>query len=80
MYKRAKHVEQLSTAEYKKAAHDRIASEGIMSVLRRKYDIDHIPVFGLERSATWVWCSLLSYNVIKYQRYQHWNEKQQNAA
>lgn len=75
--KRAKHVKQLGTAEYKKAAHDRNATEGIMSVLRRKYDIDHIPVFGLDRSATWIWCSLLSYNAIKYQ---HWKEKQQNAA
>ena len=78
--KRAKHAKKLGTKEYKKAANDRNASEGIMSVLRRKYDIDHIPVFGLERATTWIWCSLLSYNAVKYQRYQQWIEKQQRAA
>lgn len=78
--KRAKHAKQLSSAEYKKAAHDRNASEGIMSVLRRKYDIDRIPVFGLDRCTTWIWCSLLSYNAVKYRRYQQWGEKQQNAV
>lgn len=44
--------------------------EGIMSVMRRKYDIDHIPVFGLERLKLWVWTTLLSYNLVKYQKYQ----------
>lgn len=78
--KRAKHAKDLKTSEYKKAANDRNASEGIMSVLRRKYDIDHIPVFGLDRSSTWIWCSLLSYNVVKYQRYQKWSEKQKQVA
>lgn len=66
---RAKHAKQLETKEYKKAACQRNGSEGIMSVLRRKYDIDHIPVFRIERASTWVWCSLLSYNVCKYQKY-----------
>lgn len=78
--KRAMHAKQLSSAEFKKAAHDRNASEGIMSVMRRKYDIDHIPVFGRNRASTWIWCSLLSYNAVKYQRYQQWSEKQQKAA
>ena len=78
--KRAKHAKNLRTEDYKKTAKDRNASEGIMSVLRRKYDIDHIPVFGLGRSSTWIWCSLLSYNVVKYQRYQQWSEKQIQAA
>lgn len=73
--KRAQHAEKLSTDEYKKAANQRNASEGIMSVLRRKYGIDHIPVFGIDRSSTWVWCSLFAYNAVKYQRYQHNLEK-----
>ena len=46
--KRAKNAKAINTPEYKKAANDRNASEGIMSVLRRKYDIDRIPVFGIE--------------------------------
>ena len=66
--KRAKHAKALKTQEYQKAAHQRNAVEGIMSVMRRKYDIDHIPAFGLERSKTWIWCSLISYNLVKYQR------------
>jgi len=67
---RAKHVKKLKTKEYKQAACQRNAVEGIMSVLRRKYGIDHIPVFGLEQSKTWIWCSLLSYNLAKLQRYE----------
>ncbi len=43
--------------------------EGIMSVMRRKYDVDHIPVFGLKRLKTWIWTTLLSYNLVKYQKY-----------
>ena len=78
--KRAMHAKKLDSEEYKKAAHDRNASEGIMSVMRRKYGIDHIPVFGLERSTTWVWFSLLSYNAAKYQCYQKWSERQHCAA
>ena len=78
--KRAKNAKAINTPEYKKAANDRNASEGIMSVLRRKYEIDRIPVFGIERSSTWIWCSLLSYNVVKYKRYQDWVEKQKIAA
>lgn len=78
--KRAEHAKMLGTEEYKKAAHDRNASEGIMSVLRRMYGIDHIPVFGRERASTWVWCSLLAYNAVKYQRYLGWLAKQQQAA
>jgi hypothetical protein len=40
-----------------------------MSVLRRKYHLDEIPVFGLIRSSLWVWSSLLSYNLVKLQKY-----------
>lgn len=78
--RRAIQAKKLKSPEYKKAANDRNASEGIMSVLRRKYDIDHIPVFGLDRSSTWIWCSLLSYNAVKYQHYQQWLKKQKQAA
>ena len=40
-----------------------------MSVMRRKYGLDHLPVFGLSRYKTWVWTTLLSYNLAKYQKY-----------
>ena len=78
--KRAQHIKKLNTKEYKAAARQRNAAEGIMSVLRRKYGIDTIPVFGLERTTAWVWCSLLSYNITKYQRYLRVLEKNGEAA
>ena len=73
---RAKQARECSTEEGKKNARRRNGVEGIMSVMRRKYDLDHIPVFGLERLKTWVWTTLLSYNLVKYQKYHLTLEKQ----
>lgn len=73
---RARQSKECSTEEGKKNARRRNGVEGIMSVMRRKYDLDHIPVFGLERLKTWVWTTLLSYNLVKYQRYHLTLEKQ----
>lgn len=67
--RRAKQARGLSTEEGKKSAHQRNGVEGVMSVMRRKYGVDHIPVFGLLQSAVWIWTSLLSYNLVKYQKY-----------
>jgi hypothetical protein len=50
-------------------ARKRNGIEGVMSVLRRKYRLDEIPVFGIIRSSLWVWTSLLPYNVVKFQKY-----------
>lgn len=43
---RAKYMQKLSTDEYKALAKKRNAIEGVMSVLRRRYHVDDIPVFG----------------------------------
>ncbi len=43
--------------------------EGIMSVMRRKYNIDRIPQFGIERVRNWIWVTLISYNLVKYHKY-----------
>lgn len=67
---RAKHARFFSTEEGKKNANRRNGVEGIMSVMRRKYDVDHIPVFGINRLKTWIWTTLLSYNLVKFQKYQ----------
>ena len=67
--RRAKKVRKLETDKMKKIARQRNGVEGIMSVLRRKYKLDDIPVFGIDASALWVWTSLLSYNLVKYQKY-----------
>jgi hypothetical protein len=69
MVARATQARTFSTEEGKKNACRRNGVEGIMSVMRRKYDIDHIPVFGLERLKNWIWTTLLSYNLVKYQKY-----------
>ena len=67
---RAKQARSFSTEEGKKNANRRNGVEGIMSVMRRKYDVDHIPVFGINRLKTWIWTTLLSYNLVKFQKYQ----------
>lgn len=67
--RRARKVRALNTEKVKLAAHHRNGVEGIMSVLRRKYKLDDIPVFGIDASALWVWTSLLSYNLVKFQKY-----------
>ena len=67
--RRARKARLLKTDKMKQAAHHRNGVEGIMSVLRRKYRLDDIPVFGIDASALWVWTSLLAYNLVKYQKY-----------
>ena len=79
MVKRAKQARNFTTKEGKENANRRNGIEGIMSVMRRKYDIDHIPVFGLDKLKTWIWTTLLSYNLVKYQKYQA-NLKKQEAV
>ena len=66
---RARTVRFLGTALAKAMARKRNGIESVMSVLRRKYRLDEIPVFGLIRSSMWVWTSLLSYNLVKLQKY-----------
>ena len=66
---RARTVRFLGTDPAKAMARKRNGIEGVMSVLRRKYHLDEIPVFGLIRSSLWVWSSLLSYNLVKLQKY-----------
>lgn len=70
MVARARQARSFSTEEGKKNARRRNGVEGIMSVMRRKYDVDHIPVFGIDRLKLWIWTTLLSYNLVKYQKYQ----------
>lgn len=50
---RAKYVRALTTEKYKKASNIRNGVEGMPSVLRRKYGVDHIPVRGLMHTKMW---------------------------
>ncbi|MEG1877508.1 MAG: transposase [Lachnospiraceae bacterium] len=65
MVKRAEYVAKLSTEEYLALARKRNAVEGIMSVLRRRYHIDDIPVFGYLRSRQFFWLKIGTYNFAK---------------
>ena len=71
MHDRARLARHFTTEEGKANARRRNGVEGIMSVMRRKYGIDHLPVFGLVRVKQWIWTTLLAYNLVKYQKYQN---------
>jgi len=51
---RARIIAKMGTKEYKEIASKRAGVEGIPSVLRRKYGIDHLPVRGKVRSKVWL--------------------------
>ena len=74
--RRARMARNLSTDKMKKAACLRNGVEGIMSVLRRKYGLDDIPVFGIDASGIWVWTSLIAYNLCKFGKFMTLQEKQ----
>jgi hypothetical protein len=50
---RALYQKRLSTEEYKEYSRKRNGVEGVMSVLRRRYQVDDMPVRGLLRSKMW---------------------------
>lgn len=60
---RAQYLKKLSTEEYKKLTRMRNAVEGVPSVLRRRYHVDHIPVRGFVRSKIWFTLKIGSINV-----------------
>ena len=47
-------IAKMGTKEYKDIASKRAGVEGIPSVLRRRYGIDHLPVRGKVRSKVWL--------------------------
>lgn len=65
MVNRAKYRKKLTTEEFKQLTRQRNAVEGIMSVLRRKYHVDYIPVFGLIRSRVFFLFKIGAYNLNK---------------
>lgn len=67
--RRARQARGFSSEEARKYARLRNGVEGIMSVMRRKYRLDDLHVFGLERSKPIVWLSILAYNANKYGKY-----------
>lgn len=65
MVQRANYLKKLSTEEYVTLTRKRNAVEGIMSVLRRRYHIDDIPVLGYLRSRQFFWLKIGTYNFVK---------------
>ena len=65
---RAKYMKQLSTEKYIQITRIRNAIEGIPSVLRRKFRIDEIPVFGLLSMTFFIQVKVVAYNFGKFFR------------
>jgi len=51
---RSRLITKMGTSEYRELAKKRAGIEGIPSVLRRRYKIDHLPVRGEVRSKVWL--------------------------
>lgn len=66
---RAQYIQKLSTEEYLQLTRKRNAIEGIMSVLRRKYHIDDIPVFGYLRTRQFFLFKIGAYNFNKLMKH-----------
>jgi len=66
---RARAVCKLSAKEYAEYRNARNAVEGIPSVLRRKYDVDNMPVFGLLRSKMLFGFKIAAINFKKLMKY-----------
>ena len=62
---RAKHLEQMSTEEYRSLGKKRNGVEGMPSVLRRKYNVDHMSVRGLVRTKIWFGFKIGAINVTR---------------
>lgn len=65
MIDRAKYIEHISSEEYIRLQKKRNGVEGIPSILRRRYNIDRIPVYGLFASKLWYSLKIGAINVIR---------------
>ena len=66
---RALYIQKLSTDEYKELTKKRNAIEGVMSVLRRRYHVDDIPVFGYMPTKLFFRLKVAAYNFNKVLKY-----------
>jgi hypothetical protein len=57
---------KMGTSEYQKIASKRAGIEGIPSTLRRKYDVDYLPVRGKVRSKVWLGFKIGAINCKRY--------------
>ena len=68
-YSNSKLREAMKTKEYIQLTNKRAGVEGIPSVIRRKYQVDSMPVRGLLRSKLWFSFKVGAYNFNKLLRY-----------
>jgi hypothetical protein len=59
---RSQLIAKMGTSKYQQLARKRTGIEGIPSVLRRRYNIDHLQVRGLVRSKVWLGFKISSIN------------------
>lgn len=78
MVQRAAYRKKLGTDEYNALSRKRNAVEGIVSVLRRRYRVDEIPVYGRIRSKMFFNMKIGAFNVVKLIR--HMPDMQLKAA
>ena len=69
MISRAQYLKKLSTEEYLMLTRQRNAVEGIMSVLRRRFHVDDVPVFGYIRTKMSFMMKIGAYNFNKLRRH-----------
>jgi len=62
---RAKYLKEISEGVYEELQRKRSGVEGIPSILRRRYQVDHIPVRGFLRSKMWFSLKMGAINVVK---------------
>lgn len=67
-YKTEQVRKDMSTDEYKMKANARAGIEGVPSALRRKYNVDHMPIRGLLRSKLHFGFKILALNVKRLQK------------
>jgi hypothetical protein len=66
---RARTAQQMTSEEYAQFRNARNAIEGIPSVLRRRYDVDDMPAFGLQRSKLLFGFKVAAINFKKLMKY-----------
>ncbi len=65
---------------YQALAAFRAGVEGVPSVLRRRYEVDNIPVRGLNRSRIWQICKVMAYNFKSFFDYSKRKAKEETAS
>ena len=63
MVDRSAYLEKMDSKEYRELSKKRNGVEGIPSILRRKYNVDQMPVRGLVRSKMWFAFKIAAINV-----------------